>query len=740
VKPGVDRLLFTAASSFGSEEEREAFLDYACKGDESMRSLVGELLEVERDALEFFELEPEVENPIVAGNAQDEGIGARIGPYRLIDRLGAGGCGVVYLAEQFEPVKRRVALKIIRLGMDTESVIARFLMEREALAQMDHPNIARVLDVGATASGRPYFAMELVDGEKITDYCDRKRLGVRQRLELFVDVCEAIQHAHQKGVIHRDIKPSNVLVSDRNGVPVPKVIDFGIAKATGGGPEGDATVTRSGQFLGTPAYMSPEQAEGGADIDTRSDIYSLGAMLGELLTGRPPFPHESFEGRGVNEIRTMLRDQETGLASASLRSISSEELKEIAACRAADPQRLPSQIAGDLDWIVMKATEKDRRLRYETANAVAMDVQRHLNEEPVLARPPTRRYRFAKLVRRNRIVFAAGGVALFCLWAGFGTSTWLFFREREARQEQTRLRGIAEKARSNAELARANEARMNRAAKAAELVNQAAVMEKYRDVEEEDRLLGQVIAEDVPGSLEASRMLITTANWNLSHQRWENAAQRFFLLAHVFANVDPADTNVNSQEWLVIAPAVVEWGKPGQFEEVRRLAVDRFSQTTNPVVAEHLIKVSMLTPPDAGTLRAVAASGKVLEGSLEGTNKQRDAHLAAWARCALALLSYRQGDFETSAKQADLSLGNRNEPSRNHWNQVILAMIDLRQGKMADAVEKLDEVRVALRRWEAEPLRPDKIERLGWSNWGSLRILLREAEAMLHTEKPPITR
>lgn len=735
MKPTVDRLLFMAASSFSSDEDRKAFLDFACKGDVSLRELVGELLEVERDALDFFELEPEVENAGGVAGAQDEGIGARIGPYRLIDRLGAGGCGVVYLAEQTEPVKRRVALKIIRLGMDTESVIARFVMEREALAQMDHPNIARVLDAGATASGRPYFVMELVDGENITVYCDRKQLGVRQRLELFAKVCEAIQHAHQKGVIHRDIKPSNVLVSERGKRPVPKVIDFGIAKAAEGVTEGDITGTRSGQLLGTPAYMSPEQAEGGAGIDTRSDIYSLGILLGELLTGRPPFAHESFKGHGVDKIRIILRDRETGLPSASLKTVTLEELAVIAARRSADPQRLPAQIAGDLDWIVLKATEKDRRLRYETANALEMDVQRYLDEEPVLARPPSRRYRLVKLVRRNRIVFAAGGVALFCLLTGFGTSTWLFLREREGRREQTRLGNLAEKARANAEAARANEARMNRAAKGADALNQAAVLLKYGEMEEADRLVDQVMAQDVPASLEVANTLHALANWNLSRQRREVAAQRFFLLAHVYAYVDPVDTNLKSQEWLVIAPAVVEWGKPEQFEQVRRLAVERFSHTTNPVVAEHLVKVSMLMPADALTLEAVAPMAKVLEESLE---QQTDAHLGAWARCALALLAYRQDDMEDAGEWAALSLENSNEPSRTQWNRVILAMIDLKEGRKADAVEKLREVRTEVKRWEAEPLRPEGRDRLGWSKWGSLRILLREAEDMLDPEKDQV--
>lgn len=253
-----------ATSSFGSKEDRARFLDIACRDDVLMRSLIEDLLEIEGDALDFFEIRPDTIIPDSDSEPAVEGVGARIGRYRLIERLGAGGCGVVYLAEQIEPVNRKVALKIIRIGMDTENVIARFLKEREALALMDHPNIARVLDAGATASGRPYFVMELVDGEKITDYCDLRKLGLRPRLQVFIQVCEAVQHAHQKGVIHRDIKPSNVLVREENGHVLPKIIDFGIAKATNGGADAEVTVTHFGQLVGTPAYMSPEQAEGGA--------------------------------------------------------------------------------------------------------------------------------------------------------------------------------------------------------------------------------------------------------------------------------------------------------------------------------------------------------------------------------------------------------------------------------------------------------------------------------------------
>jgi eukaryotic-like serine/threonine-protein kinase len=456
----MDRLLFMAASALPTVRDRKAFLEYACEGDPSLREWVEELLEVEHEAGEFFELKQTTEVPDVPDGGAEGAAGARIGAYRLIERLGSGGCGVVYLAEQLEPVVRKVALKIIRPGMDTESVIARFEKERGALAMMDHPNIARVLDAGATASSRPYFVMELV----------------------FVQVCEAIQHAHQKGVVHRDIKPSNVLVREEAGRAILKVIDFGIAKATSCSDEAEATVTRSGQFLGTPAYMSPEQALGHGNVDTRADIYSLGALLCELLIGHPPFSHDQLRGQSVDEIRTILRDRHPGLPSARLLALPTAEAAGIASCRGLEMHRLVVQLKGDLDWIVMKSLEKERQRRYDTAIGLGRDIESYLRESPVLARPPSRRYLFGKLVRRNRVLFSAAGVALFGLVSGLGTSTWLFFREREARQEQTRLW-------AEAEVARANESRLYRSAQVADLVTQAAVMLRYREMEKADELI-----------------------------------------------------------------------------------------------------------------------------------------------------------------------------------------------------------------------------------------------------------
>jgi serine/threonine protein kinase/tetratricopeptide (TPR) repeat protein len=445
---GQDKLeaLFDAAVQL-KPEERAAYLAQACGNDQDLRGRVERLLRNLDRAGNFLTQAEGAPSDQVAGlSLTSERPGDRIGRYKLLERIGEGGCGVVYMAQQEEPVRRRVALKIIKLGMDTRSVIARFEAERQALALMDHPNIAKVHDAGATETGRPYFVMELVRGVKITEYCDEKNLSTVQRLDLFVKVCQAVQHAHQKGIIHRDIKPTNTLVTVNDGVAVPKIIDFGIAKATTDQRLTDKTVfTAFEQFIGTPAYMSPEQAElTSVDIDTRSDIYSLGVLLYELLTGKTPFDSKELLQAGLDEMRRTIRDKEPPTPSTRVSTMHGDELTTTAKRRGLEPPKLINQLRGDLDWIVMKCLEKDRARRYETANGLAMDIQRHLTNEPVLASPPSAFYRLQKLVRRNQVLYAAAGAVLLALVLGLGLSTFLFMKERAGRREQARLRQRSE--------------------------------------------------------------------------------------------------------------------------------------------------------------------------------------------------------------------------------------------------------------------------------------------------------
>jgi TPR repeat protein/serine/threonine protein kinase len=359
--------------------------------------------------------------------------GTRIGHYKLLEQIGEGGFGVVWMAEQEEPVRRRVALKIIKPGMDTREVVARFEAERQALAMMEHPNIASVFDGGATATGRPYFVMELVKGVPITTYCDANQLSTRERLELFMEVCHAVQHAHQKGVIHRDLKPSNILVTVQDDRAVPKVIDFGVAKATQAQLTGKTLFTRFNQWIGTPEYMSPEQAGlGSLDVDTRSDIYSLGVLLYELLTGRPPFDPQELLAAGYDAVMRTIREEEPPKPSTRLSTLAAEELTAVAAKRGAEPSKLNRLVRGDLDWIVMKSLEKDRRRRYETANGLADDLRRHLGDEAVLARPPSTAYRMKKAWRRNKVWFSAAAVVVLALAAGISLSTWQAVRATKA--------------------------------------------------------------------------------------------------------------------------------------------------------------------------------------------------------------------------------------------------------------------------------------------------------------------
>jgi tetratricopeptide (TPR) repeat protein len=406
------KALFHEAAALPADE-RVALFDRACAGDERLRAEVEALLASHE---ELKALEPETVTQ--GGGAPTEGAGSVVGRYKLLQPIGEGGFGTVYMAEQQQPVRRRVALKIIKLGMDTKHVIARFEAERQALALMDHPNIAKVLDAGATETGRPYFVMELVRGVSITEYCDQNRLSTPKRLELFMTVCGAVQHAHQKGVIHRDIKPNNVMITLHDGTPVPKIIDFGIAKATNQRLTERTLFTEYNQFIGTPAYMSPEQAEmSGLDVDTRSDIYSLGVLLYELLTGTTPLDSQRLKQVAYSEIQRMIREEEPHRPSVLISTLG-QAATTAAEQRRTDLPGLARMLRGDLDWVVMKALEKDRTRRYETANAMRQDLERYLGNEPVSASPPGTIYRMRKFMRRNRAVVGVGAAVAAALFVG----------------------------------------------------------------------------------------------------------------------------------------------------------------------------------------------------------------------------------------------------------------------------------------------------------------------------------
>ncbi len=423
VDVAAERSIFLTALEKACPEARAAYLQEACGGDLVLRSEVEKLLAAhERLDGNHRELD--------AGGTERPG--SVIGPYKLLEQIGEGGFGIVFMAEQQQPIRRKVALKALKPGMDTRQVIARFEAERQALAMMDHPNISRVHDGGETASGRPYFVMELVRGAPITEHCDRQHLSVHQRLELFVHVCHAVQHAHQKGIIHRDIKPSNILVTLHDGAPVVKVIDFGVAKAMGQQLTERTLFTNFAQMIGTPLYMSPEQAEmSGLDIDTRADIYALGVLLYELLTGTTPFDRERLQTAGFDEIRRVIREEEPAKPSTRISTMGAA-LSTVSENRQIDPRRLRGMLRGELDWIVMKCLEKDRTRRYETANGLARDIQRYLDVEPVEAGPPSAAYKVRKFARKHRKLLSAAGLVALLLIVASVVSIWQAVRATRA--------------------------------------------------------------------------------------------------------------------------------------------------------------------------------------------------------------------------------------------------------------------------------------------------------------------
>lgn len=719
-----EKQLFEELIDLTEEADRAAFLDRHCANEPDLRGRLEELLACQEPAETLLgPLPTESADEFEAYDAaRPKGAEVMIGRYRIIKKIGSGGCGVVYLAEQQEPVRRQVALKVIRLGMDTENVIARFERERQALAIMDHPNIARVLDAGTTESGRPYFVMELVQGIRITKYCAEHRLTTEQRLKLFILVCYALQHAHQKGIIHRDIKPSNILVSMQDGQPVPKVIDFGIAKAVEARHGEKVGLTYQLHLIGTPAYMSPEQSDlGNPDLDTRSDIYSLGVLLHELLTDRTPFDARELESVGLEKMRRIITEREALRPSTVLAALPPEELRAAALSRRTDPARLLATVKGDLDWIVATALEKDRRLRYETAFGLAADIRRYLANELVVARPPSRVYRLRKLVRRNRVVFMAGALVLATLVAALATSTWLLIREREAVREQARL------------LAQAD---------ARERISQAAVLLSHDKMEEADALVAEIPRELFRPSLECAQVLRTLGEWHALAGRWSASANRHFALASVISRADASDSDKVSFSLMPAASAIRENGIRAQYDDFRRQAIARFALSSNPLPAEQILKSSMMSPAPPDILASLAPLAAVTASTFDNADKVvvADPYLDAWRSFALGLFALRRGELEEALAWCERSQTYEDDnPARKVSVLAVRAMALTKLGQSEGARKLTDECWDVVEDRFSRPLNAyEPSPRTLWFDWINSRILLREATSMLNEQLSPI--
>jgi len=723
-------IVFTEALEV-SPEKREAFLAQACFGDAALRHKVEELLAYHGDLGNFLEDAPSgLAGPSQPAPAVGEKPGDRIGPYKLLQQIGEGGCGAVFMAEQCEPVRRLVALKIIKPGMDSKTVIARFEAERQALALMDHPNIAKVFDAGANATGRPYFAMELVRGAKITDYCDQQSLSTPQRLELFIQVCAAVQHAHQKGIIHRDIKPSNILVStSEDGKATPKVIDFGIAKAITGLQLTDKTVfTAFEMFIGTPAYMSPEQADlSSVDADTRTDIYSLGVLLYELLTGTTPFDTQELLRSGLDELRRVIRTEDPVRPSTRLSAMTAPDLTTLSQRRGSEPPRLIREMRGDLDWIVMKAMEKDRTRRYPTANSLAVDVEHFLKKETVAARPPSAVYKLRKLVLRNKLAFAAAAAIFLLLTVALAAAARLAVQGRRAMKMLD-----AERLESDAD----DLFRDNKRAEAFAALRQAiAIRRRYFNSEPPGAHALEYIISGItrePGKLgEAEGLLdeiVTPALWDRPE-----CADVIAMRAEIYARdgkwaaaapdaIAAAKLRADSPyRYHMLAPLLAATTNLSAYQEACSNIVARFAGTTDINVAHQMAKDCLILPQANVDLNAVAALSNVAvtKGKGHGPEYLYDA-------CE-ALAQYRLGHYGDAVKWAQQS-ATVPFPYSQAEAYAVLAMARFKLGDLSAARKALDQCNQVVR---AGLPHPGQEIGQDWRDWIVVHALQSEAGTLI---------
>jgi serine/threonine protein kinase len=635
--------IFAAALEKASVEQRAAYLAEVCAGDDKLRRRMEALLRAHAEADDLLDL-PRGNEATAVYRPLCECPGTVIDPYQLLRQIGEGGFGVVFLAEQTQPIRRTVAIKIIKPGMDTAQVIARFESERQALALMDHPNIARVLDAGATESGRPYFVMELVKGVPITEFCDQNQLLPEARLRLFLTVCQAIQHAHHKGIIHRDIKPSNVLITLHDGLPVVKVIDFGVAKATGQKLTEKTLFTAFGQMVGTPAYMSPEQAEmSGLDIDTRSDVYSLGVLLYELLTGTTPIEGQRLRQAGYAEMQRLIREEEAPRPSTRLSALGGSATV-LAGQRGLDVRHLVQLLAADLDWTVMKALDKDRNRRYGTPASFAEDVERYLRREPIVARPPSPFYRLRKFAQRNRTAVIAPAVVAASLMLGIVLTSWQAVRalaaetqasQAQAQAETDRDRALAAERRASESLQQViREQKISEAAKAEAHAERGKAQERMKWALAMEYLYGAMQSE-FQGSYEMAEHLYRQG---LDYARTELGSasnQTFyatFALADFYSRRNTTEKGEKPLRELCDLYKRRQEGKPQEFNEAYARALDALGLNllrqqkwaeAEAVLREDVTIREKIKDADATVVAANARS--MLGGSLIGQKKYRDA-------------------------------------------------------------------------------------------------------------------
>lgn len=731
----LEQRLFEEAFDHPAGPERDAFIRSACGEDRELEISILGLLSSDNDADAFFESGMETLEELVSSDpisstlsGANPVIGTSIGPYRIVELIGEGGCGSVFVAEQQYPLRRRVALKIIKLGMDTDAVIKRFEAERQALAMMDHPNIAHVLDAGSTASGLPYFVMEWVIGSCILEYCREQTLSTTARLELFVKVCHAIQHAHQKGVIHRDIKPSNILITLKDGQPVPKVIDFGIAKATDIPLSDTARLTQNLQMIGTPAYMSPEQAErSDMKIDTRSDIYSLGALLYELLTGQPPFDPHQLTRSGMSEMLRTLRETEPPLPSSALASLPKSDLTARATERKTDATGLISEVRGDLDWIISKALEKHRSRRYESAHAFAVDISRHLSYQPVVARPPTRQYVLEKWIRRNRTVFAAAVIIAGILIVATVVSIRLQWNERKALGKLLLSEKVQIALRQEADLRREQAEHFQLLSEAREKVTQAVVLLRDEDFPAADALVdGVPLIQPSPEGADVFRRL---ADWHAFNGRWNETIERstyLFQINQLDAN------NVPALDCYRVVAAAVELGDTERYDHFRNAMISRFSTSTDVVSTERIVKIALLLPADKDQMRQLDPLIERCIASFDDpASMARDSPKNfLWRMLCVSLGEYRRGHFEQAEAWARRSLEVAT-PNRERvaTARILLACSLFHEGRLNEAKTELalaNEV-VAAKFNEV----PNFVKGDFWPDWIISRLLLHEAERLI---------